>query len=546
MERPWPRSWADAGRRRTVAAVAAAMTLGVVSERAQFGLDDPARWVPDLAAGTALVISGAIVVRRQRTTGALLAAAGGSWFLANLWPAALLWHRGPLFHAVSIGRGSGRLRRAVDGAFLALAYGGAVVPAPGRSEGWNLAAGAGLVAMAGLNARDVPAGNRRAPALAAAGAALGAAVMAAAVIRSTADGHGRLWLLATHLFEAGIVAAAGLLAWGSRPPRVGEIADLVVHLDDARSPSVRDALARVLGDPTLEIGFADDRGGFHDGQGRPVLPGSAPAGRVATVLGDPTTPFAVLVHDPAALRDEAVVEAVAAVARLARTHEMLDRAVQSQLDDVAASRHRLVAAADDELRRLERQVHQGPEPRLRQVEEALAAIVAAEGGYRAGGPLAHVDQARDHTRAALGDLHEIARGLHPVGLARGLTAALTELATRAPVEVHLVADERRTAPDDVAAAAYFVCAEAISNVAKHSSAGAASVKLEVADAGLTITVADDGTGGADPALGSGLRGIIDRVEAMGGRVAIDSAPSAGTRLVAELPLGDQPFDEVPG
>lgn len=544
MERPWPRFWADPARRR--AAAAAAVAVGVVSERAQFGLGDPTRWVPDLAAGTALVISGAVVLRRQRTTGALLAAAGGGWFLANLWPAALFWHRGPLFHAVSIGGAGGRLRRGVAGVFLAVAYGGAVVPAAGHSEGWNLAIGAGLIAMAGLNARDIRAARRRTSALAAAGATLGAAVVAAAVIRSTADDHGRLWLLATHLFEAGIMAAAGLLAWGSRPPGVREIADLVVHLDDARSPSVRDALARVLGDPTLEIGFADDLGVFRDGQGRPVGPAAGPAGRVATVLGDPADPFAVLVHDPAALRDDVVVEAVAAVARLARTHQMLDRAVQAQLDDVAASRHRLVAAADDELRRLERQVHHGPEPRLRLVEEALAAIGAAGSAGSADGSLAHVEQARDHTRAALGDLHEVARGLHPVGLARGLTAALEELAARAPVEVHLVADARRTPPDDVAAAAYFVCAEAISNVAKHSSAGAASVTLEVADAGLTITVADDGTGGADPALGSGLRGIIDRVEAMGGRVAIDSVPSTGTRLVAELPLGDRSVDGMAG
>lgn len=546
MERPWPRFSADPARRR-VAVAAAAVALGVVSERAQFGLDDPARWVPDLAAGTALVISGAVVARRQRTTGALLAAAGGGWFLANLWPAALFWHRGPLFHAVSIGRAEGRpLRRWVAGAFLAVAYGGAVVPAAGHSDGWNLATGAGLVAMAGLNARDIRAGGRRASARAAAGATLGAAIVAAAAIRSTSEGQGPLWLLATHLFEAGIVAAAGLLAWGSRPPGVGEIADLVVHLDDARSPSVRDTLARVLGDPTLEIWLADDRGLFHDGQGRPVDPGAAPVGRVATVLGDPAAPLAVLVHDPAALRDEVVVEAVAAVARLARTHLMLDRAVQAQLDDVAASRHRLVAAADDELRRLERQVHQGPEPRLRRVEEALTAIGAAERGCSPDGPLAHVEQARDHTRAALGDLHEIARGLHPVGLARGLTAALAELAARAPVEVHLVADERRPPPDDVAAAAYFVCAEAISNVAKHSSAGEASVALAVADARLTITVADHGIGGADPSLGSGLRGIVDRVEAMGGRVTIDSAPSAGTRLVAEFPLGDRSVDQMPG
>jgi signal transduction histidine kinase len=140
----------------------------------------------------------------------------------------------------------------------------------------------------------------------------------------------------------------------------------------------------------------------------------------------------------------------------------------------------------------------------------------------------------------LTDLCQIARGLHPRELDGGLPHALASLAERCPVRVELRAGAVPSAPEEIAAAAYFVCAEALANVAKH--AGASSVHLEVVECAgaLRVDVTDDGTGGADPSRGSGLRGLIDRVEALGGTLTVSSPEGGGTRLAAELPLGRLP------
>ncbi|MEA2318951.1 MAG: hypothetical protein QOD44_3140, partial [Solirubrobacteraceae bacterium] len=138
-------------------------------------------------------------------------------------------------------------------------------------------------------------------------------------------------------------------------------------------------------------------------------------------------------------------------------------------------------------------------------------------------------------RAAREELRELARGIHPTALTEGgLRAALPELAKRAnvPVELHVVAGR---APAPVEAAAYFVCAEALANVAKYATATRVTIAVRREPGRLVVRVADDGAGGADPARGSGLRGLADRIEALGGRLSVESPPGAGTRLEAELP-----------
>ena len=140
--------------------------------------------------------------------------------------------------------------------------------------------------------------------------------------------------------------------------------------------------------------------------------------------------------------------------------------------------------------------------------------------------------------AARAELREFARGVHPAALVEGgLAAAVTELAQRSPVPIQVTAPSGRL-PGAVEAAAYFVCSEALANIAKYARASRASVRLETGDGVLTVEVADDGAGGADPAGGSGLRGLADRVEALGGRIRVDSPPGRGTRLTAELPLAE--------
>jgi signal transduction histidine kinase len=192
----------------------------------------------------------------------------------------------------------------------------------------------------------------------------------------------------------------------------------------------------------------------------------------------------------------------------------------------AAARRRIVQAADTQRRGLERRLHGGAEQRLGHVAELLS---------DSGPPLAEVAVGLAAARA---ELREFARGVHPAALVEGgLAAAVTELAQRSPVPIQVTAPSGRL-PAAVEAAAYFVCSEALANIAKYARASRASVRLETDDGVLVVEVADDGAGGADPAGGSGLRGLADRVEALGGRIRVDSPPGRGTRLTAQLPLAE--------
>jgi signal transduction histidine kinase len=206
-------------------------------------------------------------------------------------------------------------------------------------------------------------------------------------------------------------------------------------------------------------------------------------------------------------------------------------------EKLAASRARLVEVGDAERQRLERNLHDGAQQRL--VSVALELSMAA--GKLEKDPAAARDllaTAQADLARGLDELRELARGIHPVVLTeRGLGPALDALVTRAPVPVEVTAlpDERLAAP--VEAAAYYVVAEAITNVAKYAHASSATVSIGRANATATVTVADDGIGGADPTSGTGLRGLAARVEALNGRLDVDSPRGGGTRITAEIPLG---------
>jgi signal transduction histidine kinase len=151
-----------------------------------------------------------------------------------------------------------------------------------------------------------------------------------------------------------------------------------------------------------------------------------------------------------------------------------------------------------------------------------------------GEPLADVRAGLDTARA---ELREFARGMHPATLTeRGLREAVRELAGRSPVAVDVAVPATRF-PPAVEAAAYFVCAESLTNVAKHADASQVRIGITQEDGRLTVVIADDGIGGADPSRSSGLRGLADRVEALGGSLAVESPPGGGTRVIAELPHG---------
>jgi PAS domain S-box-containing protein len=213
----------------------------------------------------------------------------------------------------------------------------------------------------------------------------------------------------------------------------------------------------------------------------------------------------------------------------------LNAELHDRLEELAASRARIVTAADVERRRLERNLHDGAQQRL----VALALSLRLVSGKLESDP----DVARELLAAAgrelalaLDELRELARGLHPAVLTdRGLRAAVETLAGRAPFPVELAAMPDERLPEPVEAGAYYLIAEALTNVAKYAHASAVRVAVSAGDGRVSVEVSDDGIGGADASSGSGLRGLADRVEALGGSLAVTSPVGAGTTLRAEIP-----------
>jgi len=312
----------------------------------------------------------------------------------------------------------------------------------------------------------------------------------------------------------------------------GNVAELAMELGrGVPVGGLQPVLARALRDPSLQIAFPAPSGeGFVDPEGRPA-PAPGP-GRATTRLEHGGELLALLIHDPVIeLEDPGLVEAVGTVATMGLENERLAAQVRAQLEEVRASRERIVEAADAERRRVERDLHDGAQQRL--VALAMRLDLARQ---TTGASAALLDEATTELRAAVAEVRDLARGLHPTILVEaGLGPAIEALAERTSVPVSVEAADRRF-PANVEAAAYFVVAEALTNVARY--AGATLVRVEIRAEGDTLTVAvqDDGHGGADPERGSGLRGLTDRVAALGGQLAIESPPDGGTTVRADLPL----------
>ena len=221
---------------------------------------------------------------------------------------------------------------------------------------------------------------------------------------------------------------------------------------------------------------------------------------------------------------------------LLRTHvSHLDAELRESLEELRASRARIVHAGDAERRRLERDLHDGAQSRL----VALALLLRSARTRAKDDPelAGMLDQAQEELQTSLGELRELARGIHPAVLTdRGLEPALNALVTRAPVPVSLEVEAADRLPGPVESAAYFVVSEALTNVAKYARATQATVAVRRRNGRVTVEVADDGVGGADAASGSGLRGLADRVAALDGTLSLDSPAGRGTRLRADIPL----------
>jgi signal transduction histidine kinase len=243
---------------------------------------------------------------------------------------------------------------------------------------------------------------------------------------------------------------------------------------------------------------------------------------------------AALIHDPA-LDDEHLVRSACAAAALALENERLQADLRSKLAEVQESRARIVQATEDERRRIERDLHDGAQQRLVSIAMTLGLAAAkAETDPAAVRPL--IGDAREALAAGLNELRELSQGIHPGLLTeRGLGPALEDLIQRMRLPVELDVDLGERLPTAVETAAYYVVAEGLTNVTKHAHATAARVRVGRRDGMATLEVADDGAGGADPAGGSGLRGLRDRVEALGGRFSLTTAPGHGTTIRAEIP-----------
>jgi signal transduction histidine kinase len=315
----------------------------------------------------------------------------------------------------------------------------------------------------------------------------------------------------------------------------GRVADLVVELGrGVPAGGLREVLARALGDPTLQLAFATPDGRTYiDGAGHAVeVPGNEPGRAVARIERD-GEPLAVLVHDPAIDdEDPSLVDAVSSAARLAIENERLTAQVRAQLEEVRASRVRIVEAADEERRKVERDLHDGAQQRLVALTMRLEqARTTAEGSARL------IDETTSELREAIAEVRGLARGLYPPILAEaGLAAAVESLAERSTLPVEVRIPEARF-PRAVEITAYFVVSEALTNVSRYAGATMARVVAGVENDVLTVTITDDGRGGADPDQGTGLKGLDDRVAAIGGRLDVRSVPGSGTTVAVQLPLG---------
>jgi signal transduction histidine kinase len=319
------------------------------------------------------------------------------------------------------------------------------------------------------------------------------------------------------------------------------MADLVVKLQQA--PDERrlgELLSKVLHDPSLELvywlpGFEC----YVDADGKPVTLPAEGSARAATQIDHDGDPVAALVHDAALTYEPELLDIVCAATDVALERERLQAELASRVEELAGSRARLVAAGDEARRRIERDLHDGAQQRL--VSLAIALRLTEDRILQdPEGAVGLVAAARKEVSESLSELRELARGIHPAVLEHGLGVALDSLATRSRTPVTVACDLDERLPEAIELAAYFVASEALANVGKYAQASRATIRVFRTDASAVIEIADDGIGGADGARGSGLRGLEDRVAAVGGQLRVVSPVGGGTVLAAEMPCAVRP------
>jgi signal transduction histidine kinase len=533
------RSSPDARRAALLSgSVVGVVALGLLAEADRYDWTETRDWLPDLLVGWTLAGLGlaAFALARPRGAASLLILSGVTWFLGNFYAAQPEWlasachylswvFLAPLVH-LSLAYPTGRPRTRLAAAGVAAAWTAVVLPGLDRSDDWSrasvLAAFSGLAVIEWLRAHG--------PARRDAGhgvVALGC-LFASALLMTRLRTLGA-WNAEAIALEAGVVIAGVWLFAGLHSPAA--LTERAIELDESTS-SLRDALAELLGDPALRIGYALVQGqAFADDEGRTV-PSSVP-GLVATQVDDATGVVAVVIHDPAVLTREEDRGAVSVAIRLAAERARLRDGVRRRADEIAASTLRLVRAGDDARVRLAARLESGPGARLAEAGRLVSAARAT--AARKGELGTALERSSQQVARAEAELEAFAAGLDVPALAAGLPRAVAELVDGLPLAIETHVDDLECAPE-IAATIWFICSEGVANVLKHAGASRLVVEVTQAVDEIRVSVEDDGHGGADP-TGSGLAGLRDRVSVVGGRLHVTSTDSEGTQLVAELQRG---------
>jgi signal transduction histidine kinase len=315
------------------------------------------------------------------------------------------------------------------------------------------------------------------------------------------------------------------------------VGDLLVQLRASSVADLRELLSVALRDPSLTVAYwLPEFGSWADHTGRLVPAPDEVPGRGTALIQRGGEPVAALLFDPDLEEERELIRAVTAAAGIALENDRLQVELLARVQELKQSRIRMLDAGQRERQRLERNLHDGAQQRLVAVSLELGLLAARLGPDTAAGD--RLKLARSEIATSLEELRDVARGIHPAVLsAHGLTVALESLAARSPVplDLHVATGGRLPAP--VETAAYYVVCEGLTNIGKHAHASTAGVDVSAADGLVAVEIVDDGMGGADPERGSGLRGLADRVESLGGRLQVWTPPGGGTRVRAELPCG---------
>ena len=333
----------------------------------------------------------------------------------------------------------------------------------------------------------------------------------------------------------GLAPIAFLLALLDLQLARGEVTALLVELRADPTADLQAPLARALRDPSLRLSYwLPEFASWADQSGTPVPVPAADERRAVRMLDREGEPMAALSFDRSLEEEHELLDAVLAAAAIALENGRLRAELRARLAELQGSRVRVLEAGRQERQRLERDLHDGAQVRL----VALSMELDLIGDDPAADPAlkARLRGAKDEVRASLAELRDVARGIYPAVLSgHGLGVALESLAAHATVPVRLRVDLDDRPPEAVEVAAYYVVSEALANIGKHSTATAAQVDVRRDGSRLSVEVSDNGAGGGDLGHGSGLRGLADRVEALGGSLTVREVARGGVCVQAELP-----------